>query len=195
MEVLAPTDLPNARDPVESRSLQAFLSGPKYYRGYLTASDLSRGVTGASSMADSGDWMEPLLEALGASEAWAGPGVPRPVSLGEALASPDSHPVLAIGTASPGELPSLPGELREHYEAIRGLLEQGFILLRAEPAHDGHDWSLFAARPLAEGVTEAFRTATPGTARFVIPQRQARGEHKFYFERYDLDLFKAFRVS
>lgn len=195
MEVLAPTDVPNARDPAESRSLEAFLSGPKYYRGYLTASDLSRGVTGASATADHTDWIEPLLEALGTSEAWAGPGSSRMVSLRHALASPGDHPVVAIGTASPGEMPSLIGELREHYEAIRGLLAQGFMLLRAEPAHDGHDWSLFAARPLAQDVGEAFREATPGTARFVIPQRQARGEHKFYFERYDLDLFKAYRVS
>jgi hypothetical protein len=103
---------------------------------------------------------------------------------------------VVVGAHTGAGVPQLPGEIRDHNSVIRAILDAGDILLRAEPAHDGVDWAVYSAKPLADRLTAAFRAATSSdtVARFVIPQRMARGEHKFYFERYDLDLFAAYRV-
>ncbi|NNE69068.1 MAG: hypothetical protein HKN29_01760 [Rhodothermales bacterium] len=196
LELLAPDDIPNARSPGTSTSLEAFLKGPRYHRGYLTASDLEAGTTGATTSGGGPDWIQPLIEAIGSDRAFRGPGTPRETALSQVLADPSKGVVLLVGpSAPPDQIPDLSGEVRDHAGTIRDLLDAGFVVLRPEPAHEGQDWSIFSPRPLSESVAAAFKSAQPGPARFVIPHRQARGEHKFYFERYDLSLFGDYRVT
>jgi hypothetical protein len=56
-----------------------------------------------------------------------------------------------------------------------------------EPAHDGHDWSLFSAAPMRDRFVEALRNhSADETRRFVLPYQRARSESKFYFETWQL---------
>ena len=203
LEILVAEEAPDARGAEVPRSLESFLSSPKYYRGYLTASDLGSGVTGATALSHPEVWSVPLGAVLvgGSARAqesvWINEGAgAREGSLEAVLLSAAVGTVVVVGTSTGAATPTLVGEIRDHNRVIREILDAGDVLLRAEPAHDGVDWALYAAQPLADRITAAFQVApsTDGVARFVIPQRMARGEHKFYFERYDLDLFAAYRV-
>jgi hypothetical protein len=87
------------------------------------------------------------------------------------------------------------GLSRNQTAALEPLLESGATLLFAEAAFHGVDWSLLSPSPLADRLRDAFLgQSDAGTTHFVIPHVKARGEHKFYFERYDLSLFEAYRV-
>lgn len=227
MEILAADEAFGARGPAEPNSLEAFLSAPKYYRGYLTASDLERGLTGASALREPQVWTEPLRAVLGQEAISYNDGSgSRAGSLSSVLLSATAETSVVVGPSTSGPAPALPGEIRDHNPVIRKILDGGALLLRAEPAHDGVDWALYSATPLAGRFRVAFEAAASQAAephaaephaaeshdtrppsaaasdtgapetvvKFVIPQREARGEHKFYFERYDLDLFAAYRV-
>lgn len=221
LEILAADEAPDARGPDAPSSLEDFLSSPKYYRGYLTASELAGAtgvapaatgatdlasvtapagasvLTGATAVGDPGVWSVPLQSVLQRDSVRVNDGSgPRTAPLAEVLLTSPAGTVVVVGGQTGAEVPALAGEIRDHNRAIRAILDAGDVLLRAEPAHDGVDWTLYSARPLADRVTAAFQAAPSSDAvqRFVIPQRMARGEHKFYFERYDLDLFAAYRV-
>jgi hypothetical protein len=58
----------------------------------------------------------------------------------------------------------------------------------------GHDWSIFSSHPLADRVKDAMANLPDDTRGYVIPYVEARGEHKFYFEQYDLELFSKHEV-
>ena len=75
------------------------------------------------------------------------------------------------------------------------LLDMGATVVFPEPAHVGHDWSIFSAKPLSARFTEALATAPADCRSFVVPYVKARGEHKFYFEQYDLGLFSEYEVN
>lgn len=202
LEILAADEAPDARGPDEPNSLKAFLASPKYYRGYLTASDLGSAVTGATAVSDPGVWSVPVCSVLEHESVWINEGSgAKPGSLSDVLSGAPVGTVVVVGSATGANVPPLPGEIRDHNRAVRAILDAGDVLLRAEPAHDGVDWALYSSNPLADRITAAFQAAAPSedrganaVLRFVIPQRMARGEHKFYFERYDLELFAAYRV-
>ncbi|MFT4606035.1 MAG: hypothetical protein ACI9W4_002781 [Rhodothermales bacterium] len=198
LEVLAHEEAPDARGPATPKSLQSFLSAPKYYRGYLTATDLANDLTGATALHDASAWLDPICSVLGGGEVWVNDGSgSRAGALPEVLSGAVVvGTVVMLGSEAGADVPTLKGDIREHNRALRALLDAGMVVLRAEPAHDGADWALYSGAPLADRVRDAFREspASESVARFVIPQRMARGEHKFYFERYELELFKAYRV-
>ncbi len=82
------------------------------------------------------------------------------------------------------------------FRAIVRLLDIGATVILCEPAHVGHDWSVFSSRPISEMVRSSLLELKPTNCRsFVIPYVKARGEHKFYFEQYDLELFKEHEVK
>jgi hypothetical protein len=185
------------REPAQAMSLEAFLGAPKYYRGYLAASDLEEGLTGATALKDASAWLDAVREMLASETVYRS----RPdahafteVALREALATGHPSDLLAVGPGGAPQLTRIEGDLRQRLSALRPLMDAGFTLLIAEPATDAVDWSFFSARPMADRLRTAFRSAGPGAARFVIPHLKARAEHKFYFERYDLALFEEFRV-
>lgn len=195
LEVLAPDTSPDGRAPARPRSLEDFLRAPRYYRGYLTATDLDRDLTGATAVLDPQAWLEPLLGMLPQQVMRRRDARTVQVVTRDALSSGLAGDALAAGADLPAELPDLSGELRDRLPGLRSLLDLGLTVLLAEPAHHGADWAIFCAEPLADRMRSAFGEAPADTARFVIPHVKARGEHRFYFERYDLGLYERFRVG
>lgn len=110
-----------------------------------------------------------------------------------ALSAPAETPVLACATDTlPADrLAAVAGtDRRAAIPALRSLLNDHpeAVLFFPEPAHDGADWSLFAAQPLRDRLTRHVQEADLGRARlFIAPYRHARGEHAFYFEQWALD--------
>lgn len=187
LEVLAPDLEPDGRAPSAPRSLEDFLGARRYYRGYLTASDLQSQRFGATAVPD------PWLAA-------AGKVLPVGVVRSPRLGDLDAERALRQGitgdwlAAGPPDvpLPSLQGPVREVLGSLRPLLDAGLTVVLAEPAHDGVDWAFFSAEPMADRFREALRGSD--AACYLIPHAKARGEHKFWFERYDLGLFAQYRV-
>ncbi|MFT5141907.1 MAG: hypothetical protein ACI80V_001973 [Rhodothermales bacterium] len=197
LELLASGESPASREPAEAMSLEAFLRAPKYYRGYLAASDLKEGLTGATALNDPSVWLNAVLEMLATETAYRSrPGADAfsTVGLAEALSMGQTSDLLAVGPGPAPELNRIEGDLRQRLSAVRPLMDAGFTILIAEPATDAVDWSFFSAQPMAGRLRTAFQSAGSDAARFVIPHLKARAEHKFYFERYDLGLFEEFRV-
>jgi hypothetical protein len=76
---------------------------------------------------------------------------------------------------------------RRALPALRALLDAAHVAFFPEPAHDGHDWSIFSAAPMRDRLVAAFRAhPTDGVRRFVLPYQRARSESKFYFDRWQL---------
>ncbi len=157
-----------------------------YGRAYLAGTYVGppRRV-GLTALADVSAFVVPLL-------AWSGRRPWTRLASGElapvadparALLVPD---VLVVGgTPEPGDVAEVAGGDRA--DGLRALLDGGACVLVPEPAHDGHDWSVFGPAPL--GLAEAVR-ATPaptGAVRFLAPLAAARGESKFYFEQWALE--------
>ncbi|MBO6574350.1 MAG: hypothetical protein JJ896_02955 [Rhodothermales bacterium] len=191
LEILA-TDLSaEARQPDMRQSLEQFLRGPRYYRGYLAGTDLEADRTGATTVASA--WIPSLVTLLASDHVYRErAGSLDQVDTGHALAAGLQGDVLTAGLR-PHE-PLSPGPVRERLPSLRPRLDGGGIVLIAEPAHDGVDWALFSPAPQADRLRTLFSTAASGPARFVIPHVEARGEHKFYFERYDLELYAHYRT-
>ena len=198
LEALAPDLDPDARGrAAPERSLEALLSLPNaaYARAYLAGTVLGpERRVGLTALRDPAAWTHPLRAWAGGREWSAAVGGPRQKLPAEDVARvlhrPGAHgPVaaLAIGPVPPGALAEVVGDRREHVGALRALLDAGCAVLFPEPAHDGHDWSLFAPAPLAAPLVRAFRQR-PGTARcLTAPIRRVRGEHRFYLEQWALD--------
>ena len=184
-----PAALRGAARGAPAASLEALLAPPPaaYGRAYLAGTHLGppRRV-GLTALADAAAFVAPIL-------AWAGP---RPWTRLGAAGDPEAVPdpasallvpaVLAVGGAPrAGTLAAVAaGDLAD---ALRALLDGGACVLVPEPAHDGHDWSVFGPAPL--GLAEAVRAAAapPGLVRFVAPLAAARSEAKFYLEQWALD--------
>ncbi len=202
LEVLVPNDEPDARRrSVEAGSLEAFLArglDTDYARAYLAGTHLAppRPRVGLTALADADVWLRPLL-------AWAGDRPWQHVAPGESLAArtpdeaahhlrqPAATAALALGDVPPDALAATVGKARrEALPALRSALDadpRGAVLY-PEPAHDGHDWSVFTRRPLREPLVDAFRQhPAPEAVRFIAPYRRARGEHTFYLEQWALD--------
>ena len=79
---------------------------------------------------------------------------------------------------------------REGWGALRTILDAQpeALVFVPEPAHDGWDWVVYAARPLRQRLFAALRSReAPEARRLVMPYQKARGEHRFYLERWALD--------
>lgn len=204
LEVLAPDDDPDARlREAPAATLEAFLAGPHHYRGYLAGTCLDPLAVGLTAVAHTEAWCAPLLEAFDAphwqrvTSAGAVAAVP-PEHLHTALCAP-AGTALLVATDAPVP-PALAraataDDRRRALPALRRLLDVARLALLPEPAHDGHDWSLFSRTPLRAPLEAALRRHPhPDVRRFVLPFHRARSEEKFYFERYDLARFADFEV-
>ena len=78
---------------------------------------------------------------------------------------------------------------------ISKLLDAGCTVVFPEPAHMGHDWSVFSAQPRARQMQDALERAPDDCRCFVVPYVKARGEHRFYFEQYDIEQFAEYEVK
>ena len=193
LEALSAEADPDARRRAEpSGSLGDLLRPASYYRAYLAGSDGER--TGLTAIEAPEAFVPPLLAALDGSRwAFAEPdGSVEPASDPAALLHhPSVAAVLATSDAPVDEralAEVASAERRYGITALQRLLDAGTTVLFPEPAHDGWDWSVFSAAPLRERLVTAFRAhPAPGVRRFVLPFQQARSEHKFYFERWQLD--------
>ncbi len=185
-------------DPAVPASL---LKEQSHYRGYLAASDLESGAVGGSSLGD--DAAATALTAILDSPAWYFSFEPGPKTSGIRLLADEVEIVRALVTMSrksvlitgiePTEesVRSLTEDQdrRNSLESVFRLLESGCTIVFPEPAHVGHDWSVYSASPTADRMREQLRKEIPNCRRYVIPYARARGEHKFYFEQFDLAMF------
>jgi hypothetical protein len=197
LEDLSPQEEPDARRRLEPVGrLEDLLSAEPFYRGYLAGTDLSRDRTGLTAVASPEAFTEPLL-AVFAGLAWmlARPGAAvaaiTAVQAAEVLRDPgDALALVGAPAPVPPEyvLAAASAERRYALTELKRLLAAAAVVLFPEPAHHGHDWSLFSRQPLADDLRQSFRAhPAPGTRRFLLPYRRARSEHTFYFERWALD--------
>ncbi|MEM1118646.1 MAG: hypothetical protein AAGJ11_19225 [Bacteroidota bacterium] len=203
LEVLVPdTEADAHRRGAEIGSLDELLArrfepDSDYARAYLAGTHLGapRRV-GLTALADAEVWLRPLLDWAGARD-WtrlgadgAVTGLLAPEAAG-VLRRPGDVQALALGPVPAGVLAaSAVGERRDALPALRAALDASpeAAVLFPEPAHDGHDWSLFTTRPLRSRLVDAFgRHPAPEARRIVAPFQRARGEHKFYLEQWTLD--------
>jgi hypothetical protein len=197
LEVLTPDLDPDARRrDGPSMALEELLGGPRYYRGYLAGRNLDTDRVGATALAHPEAFVAPVMDWL-SDRAWRaakGGGPARSCTTTEVqslLRDPGDTGVLACGgNAVDAEalIATTQGERRRALDALRVVLKHAEVVLFPEPAHHGHDWSLFSAQPLRAPLVEALqRHPHPDVRRFVLPFRRARSEHKFYFETWQLN--------
>ena len=177
-----------------------------HHRGYLAASDLVNNTVGGSSLEDQAA-AEALADVLDGpiwfinldQEADNGLNCvleTKRATIVRSLVTMPSASVL-ISNLHPNDqvLGLLTTDRKASFGAIVRLLDMGATVVFPEPAHLGHDWSIFSAKPLSARFTEALATAPADCRSFVVPYVKARGEHKFYFEQYDLGLFSEYEVN
>jgi hypothetical protein len=193
LEALSPNEDPDARGRSIERSLEDFLSQPRHYRGYLTATDLSTERFGLTLLP--GGPFETLLgQMVGARHAhmwFEGGELPLDPS---AMRSRERE-LLAVIIGERVDRESIElisgTDRRRMLPFLRSMLESTHIVMLPEPAHHGIDLSLFSSEPLKSGVEAALkRIVRPDIRAFSIPHREARSEEKFYFERYDLERYR-----
>lgn len=193
LEALSAEADPDARRRAEPPgALDDLLRPAAYYRAYLAGSDGER--TGLTAIEAPQAFVRPLLEVLaGTRWTFAEPdGSVEPTADPAALLHhPSVAAALAVGV-TPADENALGevavAERRYGLPALRRLLDAGATVLFPEPSHDGWDWSVFSAEPLRERLVASFRAhPAPGVRRFALPYQQARSEHRFYFERWQLD--------
>lgn len=181
-------------------ALEAFLKPGRYARLYLAGSHRPPGGpdrVGLTALEDARLYTAPLLAAFG-SEGW------QALKAGSSALAPEADPparlrnasgtaALVVGQADPADVAGAAApDRRRAVPALRRVLDAGAVLLLPEPAHDGHDWTVFAARPLRAPFTAALQShPAPHARRFVLPYQRARGEHRFYFERWQLEALPA----
>lgn len=200
---------PGASGP--SLPIEALLQTDDYYRAYIAGTNLRTGAVGLTTLSDAGLYADPLWDALG--EAWWARAVDVPQGVPEDEAANDAGDAGAVevidaevarGVLSRPEdttvLVTAPAPVAaERIEAVMGtarrdalrplrvLLDEGAVAFFTEPAHDGVDWSIFAARPMRDRLIHAMRRhPAPEARRFVLPYQKARSESKFYFETWQL---------
>jgi len=197
-----------SESPVDSgEQLLELMRDKRHFRGYLAASDLENNTVGGSSLEDQAA-ARVLAEVIG-KPLWflkRGQDAGNPVQF--ELLTDLKAIVLALTTMTADsvvisdldpkdhDMEHLVGssDRKQDFGAIVRLLNMGATVVFPEPAHVGHDWSVFSAKPLS-GNIRAQMAGVPKDCRcFVVPYVKARGEHKFYFEQYDLELFSEFEV-
>ena len=193
LEPLASEPRPRGRAeaPPEAFSdagLAALLTPSPYARAYLAGSRLPDAPdgphrVGLTTLTDPALYVGPLL---GLTDTWGPADDPasvlrRPERV-RALASVPLPDADAVALSAAGE--------REGFRALRHVLDAhpGALVLVSEPAPDGWDWILYARSPLRERLVGALASVPAGPARrLVMPYQKARGEHRFYLERWALD--------
>jgi hypothetical protein len=197
LEVLTPDLDPDARQQHgPSMALEELLGGPRYYRGYLAGRNLDTNHVGVTALAHPEAFVDPLMDWLDA-QPWTaaedgGPARSRTaMDVRTLLSNPGGVAVLACGgetVDTDALIATTRADRRRALDALRHVLEQAEVVFFREPAHHGHDWSLFSARPLRAPFVEALRRHPhPDVRRFVLPFQRARSEHKFYFETWQLN--------
>ena len=185
----------------------SLLKGQRHYRGYLAASDLESGAIGGSALVD--DAAAHALAAILESPAWYFTFEPGSTTSGIRQLAHEVEMVRALVTMSPKSIlitsvkPTEDSlrcltkdqDRRNSLTTVFRLLELGCTIVLPEPAHVGHDWTIYSANPMADRMREQLRKEILDCRRYVIPYVQARGEHKFYFEQYDLTMFAEHEVS
>lgn len=204
LEVLTPDEDADARRRAHPAPPRAPLQADAaYYRGYLAGTALGAGRIGLTAVDAPAAFVEPLRQLVAGrpvARVDADGGV-EPLgadALAAVLRDPGGTALLAAGDAlPPADLAAASAADRRHALApLRRLLDAGALVLVPEPAHHGADWSLFAAHPLRDALTDALRTHRPaGTRVFALPFQRARSEHRFYFELYDVEQFADFEVA
>ncbi len=207
LESLTPDDDPDARhqqhrsadvvaDP-SRQSLEAFLSTPEdYHRGYLAGANRVAGRVGLTAIERPDAFVQPVLQGLGAGW-WAHATTDGAVDELDAAAvravlrNPSGTAVLITADApvDANRLTAVTGTQRRYaLDALRALLDTArCVAFFPEPAHDGFDWSFFAAHPMRNALTKAFKqNPAEDVRRFVLPYQKARSESKFYFETWQL---------
>jgi hypothetical protein len=217
IEPVTPDDDPDARNRRDRAAREAsgaaseeddlmplddLLDTTEAYRGYLAGTNLAGDTVGLTSLRRPDAFVRPIVEVLGG--AWWGRGREdgSAETLGEdavreVLRQPGDTTVLVTGPepVAAERITAAAGTARRHaLPALQDLLAVADAALFPEPAHDGHDWSFFAARPVRERFVDALRRdahsddespAVP-VRRFVVPYQKARSESKFYFETWQL---------
>ncbi len=206
LETLTPDRDPDARRrrdrsaradaPFDRQALEAFLSTPDYYRGYLAGTDRDAGRVGLTAIAHPEAFVEPVVAGLGAGW-WAAASTDgtaaalAPEAVRRILRDPAGTAALVTAAApvDPNLIVATTGTRRRYaLPALKRLLAAARVAFFPEPAHDGFDWSFFSAHPLREKLTAAFKqNPAEDVRRFALPYQKARSEHKFYFETWQLD--------
>ncbi|MDA1028435.1 MAG: hypothetical protein O3B41_05205 [Bacteroidetes bacterium] len=180
----------------------------RHYRGYLAASDLESRTIGGSSLEDqaAAKILAQVIEGpgwyfsrgSGANESIKTQLLSSSDTILQALVTMPAESLLVTNFNPMGqELTALVNRSNEKntFGAIVRLLDLGATIILPEPAHVGHDWSVFSSKPLSESFRMAAQEMAPEDCRcFVVPYGRAKGEHKFYFEQYDIELFKEFEI-
>jgi hypothetical protein len=199
LEALSADHDPDARGRRRERSLADFLSKPRVYRGYLTATDLGAGRFALTALPELP--FDRLLEYIvsgRSAHAWTADGNERPFSADAIRARPAEFVAVVIGARIERDAAvSIAGsDRRRTLGALRPLLVEGRIVMLREPAHDGVDLSLFSAESMKPAVQDAMRRIAGSDLRaFSIPYHEARSEEKFYFERYDFERFRTYELT
>ncbi len=191
--------------PTES-GLEGLMRKHRHYRGYLAASDLASNMVGGSVLEDNAA-AEVLSRVIG-GPIWFSNRVAGQDDISITLLSSRKDIMQALSTMGSDSVMLMDVDPTEKLvkaltddndrkvgmRLIAELLDGGCTLVFPETAHMGHDWSIFSSRPLADRMREAMKDLPGDTRGFAIPYVEARGEHKFYFEQYDLGLFARHEV-
>ncbi len=199
LEALSAEADPDARRrAAPEHGLDALLRPTPYYRGYLAGTDLAADRTGLTAIARPEAFVAPLLDVF-ADRVWTladRAGAVTTLDEPAPVWRDPTETAALVAAAGPVDADALAAvasvERRYGIPALKRLLAEADAVCFPEPAHDGWDWSLFAAAPLRERLVAAFRRhPVADVRRFVLPYREARSEHKFYFERWQLDALPA----
>lgn len=178
----------------------------RHYRGYLAASDLDNDMVGGSALEDNA--AAEILSRVIEGPIWFSNRVAGQDVVSLKLLTEHKAIVQALSTMGGDSIMMMDVEPTEDMvraltddndrkvgmRLIAELLDLGCTLVFPEQAHMGHDWSVFSSHPLADRMRESMADLPEDTRAFVIPYVEARGEHKFYFEQYDVDLFARHEV-
>jgi len=175
--------------------IEDLLDTNEAYRGYLAGTNRADDQVGLTTLRTPAAYTVPLTAAFG--EAWWGRCMPNgraePLDAEGArrvLRAP--HETLVLVTAGAPvdaeRMTAVAGRARRRaLPALRRLLGAAHVVFFPEPAHDGHDWSVFSASPMRDRLAAALRTRpTDAVRRFILPYEHARSESKFYFEQWQL---------
>jgi len=185
------SDLPDG----VSVPLEDLLDTRDVHRGYLAGTNHADDAVGLTTLRSPDAYAEPLLEALGGPW-WArctGHDTVEELdhnAVRRVLRAPTHTTLLVTADApvAPERITAVAGRApRRVAEALRALLGEAGVVIFPEPAHDGHDWSIFSAAPMRDRLVAAFRAHPASkTRRFVLPYQKARSESKFYFDEWQL---------
>lgn len=186
--------------------LKRMMRQHRHYRGYLAASDLDNDMVGGSALEDNA--AAEILSRVIEGPIWFSNRVAGQDVVSLKLLTEHKAIVQALSTMGGDSIMMMDVEPTEDMvraltddndrkvgmRLIAELLDLGCTLVFPEQAHMGHDWSVFSSHPLADRMRESMADLPEDTRAFVIPYVEARGEHKFYFEQYDVDLFARHEV-